>query len=86
MHFFVLALEGVCFSVPSHSTGYSAGWSLNAGEGLYKNRAFSLESLDILLLSGAKKLDFNLEFTAQGVSLLVWGKCVSGLRFSSFHS
>lgn len=54
--------------------------------GLYKNRAFSLESLDILSLSRAKKLDFKLEFTVQGVSLLVWGKCVSGLRFSSFHS
>lgn len=31
-------------------------------------------------------LDFDLEFIAQGVSLLVWEKCVSGLGFSGFHT
>lgn len=74
----VLFVFFFCFFVSSHSIGYSAGWSLNAGGGLYKNRAFSLESLEILSLCGAKKLDFNLEFIAQGVSLLVWGNVFLG--------
>lgn len=36
------------FFVPSQTIGYSSGWSLNTEEGLYKNRTFSLESLEIL--------------------------------------
>lgn len=62
------------------------GGPLMQEEGYIRTGHFLWKALKFLLSPEAKMLDFDLEFIAQGVSLLVWEKCVSGLAFSSFHT
>lgn len=62
------------------------GWGGRAERGYYiRTGHFIWKALKFFLSPEAKNVGFWSQVHSKGVSLLVWGMCVSGLGFSCFH-